>query len=96
MKESHKIIFKPLVTEKSTLSKEQSNQVVFEVERKANKVEIRQAVENSFGVRVLSVRTINMDGKKKRVGRFIGRRAHWKKAIVKLAPGEHIDFFEGV
>jgi large subunit ribosomal protein L23 len=96
MKEPHKIIFKPLVTEKSTLSKEQDNQVAFEVDRKANKIEIRQAVEKSFGVRVLSVRTMNMQGKKKRMGRFFGRRPHWKKAIVKLAPGEHIDFFEGV
>lgn len=96
MKEPHKVIFKPLVTEKSTLTKEQNNQVAFEVDRKANKVEIRQAVEKSFGVKVLSVQTMNMEGKKKRMGRFLGRRAHWKKAIVKLAPGEHIDFFEGV
>ena len=96
MREPHHVIFRPLITEKSTMAKEMNNQVVFEVDKKANKIEIRQAVEKAFKVRVLDVRTINMDGKKKRVGRFFGRRAHWKKAFVTLAPGDHIDFFEGV
>ncbi|MFH1136285.1 MAG: 50S ribosomal protein L23 [Pseudomonadota bacterium] len=96
MREAHHVIFRPLITEKSTTAKEMNNQVVFEVDTKANKIEIRQAVEKAFKVRVLNVRTINMDGKKKRVGRFTGRRSHWKKAFVTLAPGDHIDFFEGV
>ena len=96
MREPHKVVYRPLITEKSTLQKEINNQVAFEVDTKANKVEIRQAVEKAFGVHVLAVRTVNMQGKKKRLGRFQGRRANWKKAIVTMAPGEHIDFFEGV
>ena len=70
--------------------------MAFEVDRKANKIEIRQAVERAFGVHVTNVRTMNMQGKRKRVGRYSGRRSHWKKAVVTLAPGDHIDFFEGV
>jgi large subunit ribosomal protein L23 len=96
MKQPHQVIFKPLITEKSTLAKEDLGQVAFEVDKKANKIEIRQAVEKAFGVRVVKVRTMNMEGKKKRMGRFFGRRADWKKAVVTLAPGQHIDFFEGV
>jgi large subunit ribosomal protein L23 len=96
MREPYKVVFRPLITEKSTLQKEANNQVAFEVDPKANKVEIRQAVEKAFGVRVLAVRTVNMQGKKKRLGRFLGRRSNWKKAVVTMAPGEHIDFFEGV
>lgn len=95
MREPHKVIFRPLITEKSTLQKEGANQVAFEVDPAANKIEIRQAIEKAFGVRVTQVRTINMQGKKKRMGRFFGRRSHWKKAVVTMAPGEHIDFFEG-
>lgn len=95
MKEFHHILRRPLITEKSTISKEISNQIVFEVAPSANKVEIRQAVEQVFGVKVLQVRTSNYDGKKKRFGRFEGRRANWKKAYVTLAPGESIEFFEG-
>ena len=96
MRDPHHVIFRPLVTEKSTISKESHNQVAFEVDVKANKIEIRQAVERAFNVKVLQVRTINMQGKKKRMGRFFGRRPHWKKAIVTMAPGSHIEFFEGV
>jgi large subunit ribosomal protein L23 len=96
MREPHQVIFRPMLTEKSTVAKEAYNQVVFEVDPKANKVEIRQAVEKAFGVKVLKVHTINMQGKKKRMGRFIGRRPHWKKAVVTMAPGQHIDFFEGI
>jgi large subunit ribosomal protein L23 len=96
MREPHKVVFRPLITEKSTLLKETNNQVAFEVDPKANKVEIRQAVEKAFGVHVLAVRTVNMQGKKKRLGRFLGRRSNWKKAVVTMAPGDHIDFFEGV
>lgn len=95
MREAHQIILRPLITEKSTLQKEQQNQIAFEVARDANKIEIRQAVESAFKVKVLQVRTVNMDGKKKRVGRSFGRRPHWKKAVVTLAPGDRVDFFEG-
>ena len=91
----YQIIRRPLVTEKSTLSKENNNQLVFEVAPKANKVEIRRAIESIFNVRVLKIRTIHMKGKKKRAGRIIGRRRNWKKAIVTLGAGERIEFFEG-
>lgn len=96
MREPYQVILRPLITEKSTLAKEMNNKVTFEVDMKANKVEIRRAVEKAFGVRVLDVRTQNRQGKKKRVGRFFGRRSNWKKAVVTMAPGDHIDFFEGV
>lgn len=96
MKEPHQIILKPLITEKSTVQKETHNQVAFQVHPRANKIEIRQALERAFGVKVTMVRTINMSGKKKRMGRFFGRRANWKKAVVTLAPGDRIEFFEGV
>ena len=91
----YQIIRRPLVTEKSTLSKENNNQLVFEVAPKANKVEIRRAIESIFNVRVLKIRTIHMKGKKKRIGKIIGRRRDWKKAIVTLGAGERIEFFEG-
>ncbi len=95
MKEFHDILKRPLITEKSSLSKELSNQITFEVAPSANKIEIRQAVEEVFKVKVFQVRTANFSGKKKRYGRFEGRRSHWKKAVVTLAPGETIEFFEG-
>jgi len=93
---SHEILKRPLITEKSTLEKEKSNQLVFEVAKNANKVEIRRAVEQLFGVKVTGVRTIRMKGKVKRLGRTLGKRRDWKKAIVALAEGEHVEFFEGV
>jgi large subunit ribosomal protein L23 len=89
------VIRVPLVTEKGTLVGELSNQVVFRVHPKANKVEIRQAVEQMFQVKVEAVRTSRQLGKVRRVGRSSGRRADWKKAYVTLAEGSHIDFFEG-
>lgn len=92
----HEILKRPLITEKSTIEKEKSNQLVFEVDRRANKVEIRRAVEQLFGVKVLGVRTLQMKGKVKRFGRVLGKRRGWKKAIVALAEGEHVEFFEGV
>ena len=90
------IIRRPLVTEKTTLQKETSNQVSFEVDRKANRVEIRRAVEKIFNVKVSAVRTMQVSGKIKRRGRTLGKRRDWKKAVVTLMPGERIDFFEGV
>jgi large subunit ribosomal protein L23 len=66
------------------------------VDRRANRVEIRKAIENVFNVNVASVRTMQVKGKVKQRGRIVGKRRNWKKAIVKLMPGERIDFFEGV
>lgn len=96
MKEPHQIIKRPLITEKSTAQKEQANQIAFVVDSRANKVEIRQAVERLFKVKVVKVNTMNMVGKKKRMGRFVGKKPDWKKAIVTLREGDRIEFFEGV
>lgn len=95
MKAMHDILYRPLITEKSTVQKEQKNKIVFQVNRNANKVEIRSAVEKAFKVKVLDVQTMNVLGKKKRMGRVEGKLPDWKKAVVTLAPGEHIEFFEG-
>jgi large subunit ribosomal protein L23 len=96
MREAHQIIKRPLITEKSTRQKEEGNQIAFVVDPKAGKIQIRQAVEKLFKVKVLSVRTMNVMGKKKRLGKFLGRKSDWKKAIVKLREGDRIEFFEGV
>ncbi|MGW8208406.1 MAG: 50S ribosomal protein L23, partial [Syntrophobacteria bacterium] len=96
MEEPYKIIRRPLITEKSTIQKEMNNQLAFEVDRRANKIEIKKAVERIFKVQVEDVRTQNYQGKIKRLGRNMGRRRHWKKAIVTLKPGQKIEFFEGV
>jgi len=96
MKEAHQIIQKPLITEKSTQQKDSANQIAFVVDSRAGKIEIRQAVEKLFKVKVLAVRTMNVVGKKKRVGRILGRKSDWKKAIVTLREGDRIEFFEGV
>jgi large subunit ribosomal protein L23 len=95
MKQAQKIIIRPLVTEKSTQQKEGSNQYVFEVHRDANKIEIQSAVERLFKVNVSQVRTSNVLGKVKRVGRKYGKRQDWKKATVTLKEGDRIEFFEG-
>lgn len=88
------VILEPVVTEKATRDREAKNEVAFKVARDANKVEIRNAVEELFDVVVTSVRTMSVRGKLKRLGRFEGRRASWKKAIVTLKEGQVIDFFE--
>jgi len=85
----------PATTEKGTLVNEAGNQVVFRVHPRANKVEIRRAVETLFKVHVEKVRTSRQLGKMRRVGRHMGRRPDWKKAYVTLAEGSRIDFFEG-
>lgn len=90
------IIKRPLITEKTTAQKESHNQVSFEVDRTANRVEIRRAVERIFNVKISRIQTLQVKGKKKRRGRIMGKRKDWKKAIVTLMPGERIDFFEGV
>jgi large subunit ribosomal protein L23 len=95
MKGTQRVIRRPMVTEKSTRQKEEDRQYVFEVHRDANKIEIQSAVERLFKVKVLQVRTSNVLGKVKRLGRRYGKRPDWKKAIVTLREGDRIDFFEG-
>jgi large subunit ribosomal protein L23 len=89
------IVRRPIVTEKSSLLKEMSNQYVFEVATAANKVEIAKAVEQLFKVKVISVQVMNIEGKQRRLGRSIGKKSDWRKAIVKLSPKDKITFFEG-
>ena len=91
----HEIIKRPLNTEKTNIQKEVANQVTFEVDRRANRIEIKRAIETAFKVKVSGVHTMQIKGKIKRRGRFVGKRRDWKKAIVTLMPGERIDFFEG-
>jgi large subunit ribosomal protein L23 len=95
MKEPQEIIRRPWITEKSTRQKEEGGQYVFEVHRDANKIEIQSAVERLFKVKVLQVRTSNVMGKIKRLGKRYGKRPDWKKAIITLREGDRIDFFEG-
>ena len=95
MKANRKIIIRPIITEKISNLQETENKVAFAVDRSANKIEIRQAVEEKFNVKVKKVATVNVKGKVKRLGRFEGRRSDWKKAIVTLREGFKIDFFEG-
>ena len=90
------IIKRPVITEKTSIQKEEANQITFEVDRRANRVEIRRAIERIFNVKVSAVRTAQVKGKVKQRGRITGKRKDWKKAIVTLMPGERIDFFEGV
>ena len=95
MKESYQIIRRPLITERGTRLKEGQNKYLFEVARRANKVEIKKAIELLFHVHVASVNTLSVKGKEKRVGRFLGKTSDWKKAIVTLKPGDSIEFVEG-
>jgi len=90
------LIRRPLITEKATRLKEGSNTVCFEVAVTANKIEIGKAIAKLFGVKVIDVRVANRQGKFKRMGRFVGQRKAWKKAYVRLAPDQKIEFFEGV
>ena len=89
------IIRRPVITEKTNIQKDEANQITFEVDPRANRIEIKRAVEQIFGVKVTDARTMNVSGKVKRRGRIEGKRRNWKKAIVTLAPGERIEFFEG-
>lgn len=94
--DARQIIIRPIVTEKSTVIRDISNQYSFRVIPRASKGQITSAIEKLFDVRVTKIRTISMQGKMKRLGRNVGRKASWKKAIVTLAEGDTIDFFEGV
>lgn len=94
---NHDVIVRPLVTEKSMTATEDRNVITFEVNPHANKIEIKRAVEALFEVKVSEVRLMNIRGKIKRLGRNVGKRRDWRKAYVKLAPGEKApEFFEGV
>ena len=88
------VIKKPLVTEKTATKKDANNVVAFVVNKDANKIEIKQSVEKLFKVEVTAVKTINVAGKVKRVGKNLGKRSNWKKAYVTLKEGSTIDFFE--
>lgn len=90
------IIFRPLVTEKSNIGREEENIITLAVDPRANKHQIGRAVEAMFDVNVLEVRTMRMHRKSRRVGKFLGRKPEWKKALVRLAEGQTIEFFEGV
>lgn len=109
MRDAQTIIKRPLLTEKSARLRETggaagshaegasyAQQVVFEVARDSNKIEIRRAVQDLFKVTVTDVRTVVVRGKAKRIGRFSGQRPTWKKAYVTLKSGDNIEFFEGV
>ncbi|MGK5090738.1 50S ribosomal protein L23 [Deltaproteobacteria bacterium TL4] len=85
----------PHLTEKTSIQVDEANQVVFIVDKKANKVQIKDAVEKAFKVSVDKVRTINVSGKQKRLGRHVGKRPDWKKAMVTLKEGQSIEYFEG-
>lgn len=92
----YEVIKRPVNTEKSNIIKEDQNQVTFEVAKGANRVEIKKSVEAIFKVKVDGVNTIQVKGKRKQRGRIMGKRRDWKKAVVRLMPGERIDFFDGV
>ena len=96
MKLPEEIVLRPIVTEKSNMLQEQSNQVVFRVAKDANKIDIRQAVEKLFGVKVVSVKTVRTPARWRRVGRNVGRRPSWKKAVVRLREGDPREFLSGV
>ena len=92
----HDVIRRPLVTEKSTVARETANVVALAVDPRASKYDIQRAVETLFDVKVLSVRTMRMAPKLRRVGKNAGRKPEWKKALVQLAEGQSIEFFEGM
>ncbi len=95
MKKGRNILIKPLLTEKLSVLQEKENKYGFVVDKDANKIDIKRAVENKFEVQVKKVTTMNMNGKVKRMGRFEGKRSSWKKAIVTLEENNKIDFIEG-
>lgn len=97
IKDPHQIILRPIITEKSTYLKDKNREICFEVHPKANKIEIKEATEKLFKVKVERIRIQNVKGKLRRIGRTEGRRKDWKKAYVKLKEGEKmIEYFEAV
>ncbi len=95
-KDAHQILIRPLLTEKMTQLKEQQNKVCFLVSPQANKIEIKRAAEEVLKVKINSVNIINTKGKRKRLGRYEGKRSDLKKAILTLKKGEKLELFEGV
>jgi large subunit ribosomal protein L23 len=94
--EAYSVIKRALITEKSAISKDETNKYTLEVDPRANKIEIATAVEKLFKVKVLNVHVMNVAGKKKRMGKIVGRKRSWKKAMVTLLPGNRIEVYEGV
>lgn len=92
----HDVIQRPLVTEKSSIGREEQNLVTLAVDPRANKHDVKRAVEALFDVSVVEVRTMRMPRKSRRVGKFVGRKPEWKKALVRLAEGQMIEFYEGI
>lgn len=96
MRNINEVIVRPIVTEKSHALLDRLGAYSFVVNKAANKIEIAQAVETLFNVKVANVRTMNYAGKQKRMGRFVGKKVNWKKAVVTLQAGDSIELFEGV
>ncbi|HMB68251.1 MAG TPA: 50S ribosomal protein L23 [bacterium] len=94
--DSRQVLVRPLLTEKATIRREVENEYAFAIDVRANKIDVKRAVEDLFNVKVTKVRTVNRSGKMKRMGVHQGRRAAWKKALVTLAAGNTIDLFEGM
>lgn len=94
--ETYEVLRRPIVTEKSGLQSEHLHRYTFEVDVRANKRQIKEAVERAFNVKVEAVNVINMRGKVRRLGKKLGWTKDWKKAVVTLVPGQSIQFFEGV
>ncbi|HET9885866.1 MAG TPA: 50S ribosomal protein L23 [bacterium] len=92
--EARQVLRRPLLTEKATVSREARNEYAFEVNPRANKLQIKAAIEQEFSVKVADVRTVTVNGKMKRQGYTMGRRSDWKKALVTLKPGNTIELFE--
>ena len=95
MPTKHEIVVRPLITEKTSAAYQDRGEYTFQVHPDASKPQIRQAIEELFGVKVTGVWTSSQRGKEKRMGQSIGRRPNWKKAIVKLREGDTIEIFEG-
>jgi large subunit ribosomal protein L23 len=96
MRDAREIVKKALLTEKGTRLKQNNNEYIFMVDREANKIEIKSAIEHLFKVKVKAIKTMLQHGKVKTYGRYQGPRPDWKKAVVKLAKQDKIELFEGV
>lgn len=96
MKSAKNIIYQAIISEKGTIQRDEQNRYLFKVNPDANKLEIKKAIETAFDVKVLDVKTMNVKGKRKRLGRFEGRRSSWKKGMVRLKEGDSIEIFENV
>ena len=95
MKSKFRFITKPYITEKVLMLYEEENKAVFKIRKSVNKIELKSAIESIFNVTVEKINTLNMTGKKKRLGKWEGRKNDWKKAVVTLKEGDTIEYFEG-